>query len=83
MSEQLAHDTSARGAPPENDTVSLGSDLIWGVSALARELGKTERQAFHLVETKQIPVGKIGGRIVASRAKLRAHFEAIVGGEVA
>jgi hypothetical protein len=65
------------------DDESLGSDLIWGVSALAKEIGKTERQTYHLVETRQIPAGKTGGFIVASRRRLRAHFEALTSGEVA
>jgi hypothetical protein len=61
----------------------LGDDLIWGVDRIAKELRKTPRQVFHLVETKQIPVGKVGGRVVASRAVLRRFFANILNGEVA
>jgi hypothetical protein len=79
MAEELATGLSQRGAPPRNDGSSLSSDLIWGVAAIAAEIGKTKRQTFHLIENRQIPAGKVGGRIVASRAKLRAHFEALLG----
>ncbi len=73
MSEQLAENLSG--------VLPLSDDLIWGIRDLAKELGKTERQTFHLVETKQIPAGKVGGRIVSSKTKLRAHFEALTSGE--
>jgi len=66
MARQLVEDLGRRGAPPSNDSVTLSEDLLWGVEAIAAEIGKTS--------------AKIGGRIVASRAKLRAHFEAILAG---
>jgi hypothetical protein len=49
-------------------------DLIWEVSQIAKVIGRTERQTFRLLETGQLPAKKIGGRWVASRAKLIAHF---------
>jgi hypothetical protein len=56
----------------------LRDDLIWGIRGIAAEIGKSERQAFHLVDTGAIPASKIGGRIVASRARLREHFRALL-----
>lgn len=58
----------------------LRDDLIWGIKGIAEEIGKSERQAFHLVDTGQIPAAKVGGRIVASRSRLRQHFEALLDG---
>ena len=58
----------------------LRDDLIWGIRGIAEEIGKSERQAFHLVDTGQIPTAKIGGRIVASRLRLREHFRALLEG---
>jgi hypothetical protein len=57
----------------------LRDDLIWGIKGIAEEIGKSERQAFHLVDTGAIPAAKVGGRIVASRARLREHFRALLG----
>ena len=57
---------------------ALRADLIWGIKAIAEELGKTQRQAFHLIDTGAIPSAKIGGRIVASRTRLREHFRALL-----
>lgn len=49
-------------------------DLIWGINAIARMIGRTDRQAFHMVNTGQIPAKKVGGRWVAERSKLIAFF---------
>jgi hypothetical protein len=65
---------SPSGAAP----AALSADLIWGIRGIAEEIGKSERQAFHLVDTGQIPAAKVGGRIVASRARLRDHFRALL-----
>jgi hypothetical protein len=70
---------NAKDAPAE----SLRDDLIWGIKGIAEEIGKSERQAFHLVDTGAIPAAKVGGRIVASRSRLRSHFRALLDGEVA
>ena len=56
----------------------LRDDLVWGIKAIADEIGKTPRQAFHLVDTGAIPAAKIGGRIVARRTRLREHFRALL-----
>jgi hypothetical protein len=64
----------AERAPlPDNDK-ALALDLIWEVKGIAREIGRTERQALHLLETRKLPATKIGGRWVASRATLRQWF---------
>jgi hypothetical protein len=60
------------------DADCLGADLVWGAKGIAIELKLTERKAQHLIDSKQIPTGKIGGKIVASRAALRQHFAALL-----
>jgi hypothetical protein len=50
-------------------------DLAWGAREIARLIGKTPRATFHLLEQGQIPARKIGNQWVASRRKLRDHFE--------
>ncbi|RMI24228.1 hypothetical protein [Sinorhizobium meliloti] len=49
-------------------------DLIWGVEAVAKIIGRTERQTFHLLSTGQLPAKKVGGRWVAERGKLIRFF---------
>jgi hypothetical protein len=58
----------------------LRDDLIWGVEGIAEEIGKTQRQVFHMISVGAIPAAKVGGRIVASRSRLRQHFEALLDG---
>jgi hypothetical protein len=54
-----------------NDT---NADLLWGADAIAKAIGRTERMTFHLLEKGEIPAKKVGGRWVASRAKLLEHL---------
>lgn len=61
MSQQLAHDLAARGAPADNDSVSLGSDLIWGVASIAKEINRNQRQTFHMLENGKLRLAKSAG----------------------
>lgn len=49
-------------------------DLIWEVAEIAKLIGRTERQTFHLLSGGQLPAKKVGGRWVAERSKLIAFF---------
>ncbi|CAA0096921.1 Uncharacterised protein [Starkeya nomas] len=48
------------------------ADLVWGVKEIAKLLGRTERQTFHMLNSGHLPANKIGERWVASRKKLLA-----------
>ena len=50
-------------------------DLIWGVNAIAKTIGRTPTQTYHLLATGSLPARNIKRRWVASREKLRQHFE--------
>jgi len=69
-------ETTTKDAPPGE---ALADDLLWGIKAIAAEIRRSERQTFHLVDTAAIPAAKVGGRIVASRTRLREHFNALIG----
>jgi hypothetical protein len=45
-------------------------DLLWGARAIAQAIGRSERQAFYLLETGQLPARKVGATWVAARPKL-------------
>lgn len=49
-------------------------DLVWGVQAIARLIGRTERQTYHLCATGAIPVRKVGATWMAERGKLIKFF---------
>ncbi len=61
----------------------LATDLVWEVKPIAEAIGRTPRQAYHLLETGRLPARKVGGRWCASRSGLRKFFAAVVNGEVA
>jgi hypothetical protein len=49
-------------------------DLVWGVGAIAKLIGRTERATFHMLATGQLPGKKIGGRWVVARGRLARVF---------
>jgi hypothetical protein len=49
-------------------------DLIWEVSEIAKVIGQSERQTFHLLATGQLPAKKVGKRWVAERGRLLRFF---------
>jgi hypothetical protein len=51
-------------------------DLLWGLQAIAKYIGRTERQTEHLISLELIPVTKMGRAVVASAAKLREKLGA-------
>ncbi|WAJ31175.1 helix-turn-helix domain-containing protein [Antarcticirhabdus aurantiaca] len=44
------------------------------MTAIARMIGRTERQTFHLCTSGEIPARKVGNRWVIERSKLVAVF---------
>jgi hypothetical protein len=60
---------------------TLGINLLRGVAAIAEFLGEDERKVYYLLETRQIPAGKLARMWVASPQKLREHIERVVSGE--
>jgi hypothetical protein len=54
---------------------NLSADLIWGVRAIGREIGRDERQAYHILATGRLPgARKVGRRWVVARSRLQAYF---------
>ena len=52
----------------------LAADLIWGVGAIAEELGVNRRKTYFYLQSGAIPGTKIGAVWVASRNRLRERF---------
>jgi hypothetical protein len=70
--------------PDDNDSFRLVNgqsenqpEFLWGADAIAEAIGRTPRQAFHLISTGALrSVQKKGGRWVALRSKLLEEFGA-------
>jgi hypothetical protein len=54
----------------------IADDRLWGVKAIADELGVTERQVRYGIEKGRIPAVKNGGIYESSRALLREQYMA-------
>jgi hypothetical protein len=65
------------GSPPKHAAaeaaLSPPSDIVWGASAIAKVINRSERQAYWLLEQRAVPAKKIRGVWVGSRSRLIAH----------
>jgi hypothetical protein len=52
-------------------------DVIWGVEAIARTIGRTQHQTYWQLEQGHLPARKIGRIWAASKRALRSHFEKV------
>ncbi len=50
-------------------------DLLWGAREIAKEIDRTERQVFHLLQAGNLPAKRVGGRWCIDRAILRRFFQ--------
>ncbi len=60
-------------SPPDRDDQP---DTVWGAAAIGDVIGVNSRQAFYMLENRQLPATKIGRRWCASRRRLRQRVEA-------
>jgi hypothetical protein len=54
-----------------HDNPQHDADILWGADAIAAEIRRDRSATFHLLSAGALPAKKVGGRWVASRAKLR------------
>ena len=52
------------------------SDIAWGCAEIGKEIGRTERQTFHLCSKGSLPVTKVGGQLGGQSRRLRKHVGA-------
>ncbi len=45
-------------------------DYLWGAKSIAAYLGLSERQVRYAEERRKLPIGRLGGKLYASRATL-------------
>jgi len=61
--------------PPPLPPPTIGDDLLWGINAIAAEIGRSPSQTNHMVENGRIPCGKMGGQWVANRRHIHDAFD--------
>lgn len=52
---------------------------VWGAKAIGKEIGLSERQAYHMLEKGLLPARKVGDKWVADARQLHA----VISGEAA
>jgi hypothetical protein len=57
---------------------TAGQDFLWGVDAIASELGLNRRQTYC-----NLPARKQAGKWIEWRSGLRRYFASVIAGEVA
>jgi hypothetical protein len=57
----------------------IGSDLLKGVNQISKFIDEDERTTYYLLEKRRIPAGKMGGKWVASKRKIRARYDKLTG----
>lgn len=65
MSEPTATDRGVR----------LAEDVLWGVDAIAREIGRSKSETYALLNNGHLPGAKIGRLWGSTRSVLRARIE--------
>lgn len=54
--------------------MTIADDLLVGCEAIAAETGFSTRQIFYMAEIGQLPIFKIGNKLVARKSTLLAHI---------
>jgi len=60
-----------------NERTLIADDLIVGAKLIGAEIGMSERQTYHLLETKVLPGFKLGSKWAARRSRLKTYFDAL------
>jgi hypothetical protein len=55
-------------------------EILWGVKAISRAIGKPPRGVYHLLENGRIPAKKIGRQWTSTREALDKFFADQLGG---
>lgn len=55
-----------------NSPTTLADDLLDGAEAIARFLGTDRSRVYYIAKRQYLPIGHIGGKLVASRSILGA-----------
>lgn len=54
--------------------IELADDVIWGAKNIARFLGITPRQIYHMAEQQYLPIFRVGSTLACRRSTLMAYI---------
>jgi hypothetical protein len=61
----------------------LADDLLNGAAEIAEFLGTNTREVYLLAQTKRLPIGRLGRKLIASKRQLTRHTDKITRGNTA
>jgi hypothetical protein len=59
---------------------ALGTDILRGAAAIATYLNESQRRVFYLAERQMLPIGRLGSTLIASKQRLREHYDRLTQG---
>ncbi len=59
------------------DQIDMPIDLVWGIRAIAKVIGKTERATYAMCDAGLLPARRVGQRWVAKREALERFFDEV------
>jgi hypothetical protein len=62
------------------EEIDIGEDRLTGIEAIAKFRKEPKRRTTYLLETGQLPAGKEGRIWIASKRRLREHYEQLTAG---
>jgi hypothetical protein len=62
---------------------SLAGDLLRGAPAIGQFINEPVSRVYYLAERQLLPIGRLGSALIASKRRLREHYEQITHGEEA
>jgi hypothetical protein len=72
-------DDSGLSAEPDND-VLLGDSAITAFVNSLTTSPVSRSQIYHWIESGNLPAGRLGAKVVASKKRITKHFEGLTGG---
>lgn len=57
-----------------DDKIGMPLDLVWGIKAIAKVIGRSERQTYSMLVAGQLPARRVGQRWVAKRETIERFF---------
>ena len=64
----------------ETSDSMLADDLLEGAAEIAEHTGFGLRRTFYLLEKGDLPAGKLRGRYISSKSRLRRYFDELLAG---
>ena len=74
--------TCGRGIEPEPADSPFADDILRGLEEIANFIDETPHRTAALIRRREIPAGRLGNEYIASKQRLRRHYQDLTAGLV-